>query len=203
MKFKDFRKIIQKSIFTTVEARLVCLKDNPKTLNLQLYQWVKALDLISVKRGLYMFADAKIDAAEIAKNLYCPCYFSLEYALSKYGVIPEATFEYTLVTPKATRRFETPAGVFVYRTIKREAFCGFDSESLMADKEKALVDWFYLNTHKLEAKNSFWQESRLEAIATELNFKKIFRYAKLFKSNKLDSLLNSFYLYAKSQQISQ
>ena len=147
-----------------------------------------------------MLADAKPTMAEIARNLYTPCYFSLEYALNFYGIIPEAVFEYTLVTPKATRRFASPTGIFSYQSIKKEAFFGFDPETLMAEKEKALVDYFYLHSTELEADDSFWEHSRIEAGVTEINFKKVFFYAKFFKSSKLNLLLHSFYSYAKSHQ---
>lgn len=203
MKLKDFQKKMKKTVFITQEARLVCLDENPKVLNVQLHQWKKSGDLVALKRGLYMFPHATVTTAEIAKNLYSPCYFSLEYALSLYGVMPEAVFEYTLVTPKATRRFETPAGIFSYRTISREAFTGFDSDTLMADNEKALVDWFYLNTSKLENSETFWEQSRLEANATKLDFTKIFRYARLFRSKKLLLLLRSFQSYATSRSARQ
>ena len=198
MKLKEFRKKMQKSIFSTVEARILCFNENPDVLNLQLHQWKNAGDLISLKRGIYMFPDSKSSASEIARNLYSPSYFSLEYALNFYGIIPEAVFEYTLVTPKATRRFVTPPGVFNYQTIKKEAFCGFDPETLMAEKEKALVDYFYLHMAEMEPNDSFWRDSRLEANATKIDFKKTFSYAKLFRSAKLISLLDSFYFYAKS-----
>jgi len=200
MKLKDFRKNMKKVVFSRAEAGLVCANDNSSVLNLQLHQWEKSGDLVRLKRGLYMFADAGFGAntLEIAKGLYSPCYFSLEYVLSVYGVIPEAVFKFTLVSTKATRRFETPAGIFIFQKIKREAFTGFDSETLMAEKEKALVDYFYLHSKDFQANDAFWEHSRLEAGATNLNFQKIFRYAKLFKSKKLDTLLNSFYSYAKS-----
>lgn len=198
MKLKDFKKKMIKKIFSAAEAHILGFAESSSMTNLQLHQWKKNSDLISLKRGLYMFSDHRPQKAEIAKALYSPCYFSLEYALSFYGIIPEAVFTYTLVTPKTTRYFKTPEGVFSYRKIKRETFIGFDSETLMAEKEKALVDYFYMNSAKLEPVDAFWEESRLEASATGINFKKVFMYAKLFQSKKLNILLNSFYNYAKS-----
>ena len=200
MKLKDFRKQMKKPLFTTAEAHIVCFRDKPKVVNLQLHQWVKSGDLVALKRGVFMFEGAQVNKAEIAKNLYYPCYFSLEYVLNLHGVMPDAVFEYTLVTPKATRRFETSLGPFNYQTIKRVAFSGFDAQTLMADKEKALVDYFYLHLSSLQTGDAFWEESRLEAIATNLDFKKILRYAKLFTSKKLEFLLNNFINYAKSHQ---
>ncbi len=200
MKLKEFRKKMQMPLFSTAQARIVCFSENPHVLNLQMHQWKKSGDLVSLKRGLYMFSDIKPVASEIARSLYAPCYLSLEYALSFYGILPEAVFEYTLVTTKATRRFETPVGVFTYRTISRKVFTGFDANTLMAEKEKALVDWFYFNTPRLEATETFWEQSRLEAMTTDLDFKKVFRYARLFQSKKLLFLLHSFHTYATSRQ---
>lgn len=200
MKLKDFRKRMKKPIFQTAEARVVCFTDKPAVLNLQLHQWTKSGDLISLKRGLFMFSDAEPPKTEIAKQLYSPCYFSLEYVLNFYGILPDAVFEYTLVTTKTTRRFETTAGIFAYHKMKREAFTGFDPVTLMAEKEKALVDYFYLRGRSFTADDDFWKQSRLEAVATDIDFKKVFRYAKLFESKKLTFLLHSFFAYAKSHQ---
>lgn len=191
---------MRKPIFTTAEARILCFDEHPDVLNVQLHQWKKSGDLVSLKRGVYMFSDAKPSACEIARNVYSPCYFSLEYALNLYGIIPEAVFEYTLVTPKATRRFVTPIGVFIYQTIKKEAFFGFDPETLMAQKEKALVDYFYLHHAELEPNDDFWKHSRIEASSTDIHFKKAFVYAKKFQSSRLMLLLHSFYAYAQSHQ---
>jgi hypothetical protein len=198
MKLKEFRKKMAKPLFLATEAQLVCLPADARTTNLQLHQWKESGDLIPLKRGLYMFADAKPQPADIAGNLYAPCYFSLEYALSFYGIMPEAVFDYTLVTPKATRVFKTPFGTFLYKTIKRAAFTGFDGKTLMAEKEKALVDYFYLNQSRLRPDAGFWAESRLEVKTTVFIFKKAFAFARLFHSKKLLKLLISFESYAKT-----
>lgn len=196
MKLKEFRKKMVKTIFTSQEAKLIML-DQPSALtNLQLHQWEEQGELIRIKRGVYFFSEAKPKAAEIANVLYPPCYFSLEYALSNYGILAEATFNYTLITPRGTRRFATPAGIFHYHKIKREAFTGFDETTLMAEPEKAVVDYFYFRGSSFKMNKAFWEESRLEG--GELNFKKIFRYAKLFDSKRLIDLLLSFQNYAKS-----
>ena len=97
MKLKEFKKKMQKSIFSTAEAHVVAFSDDPKLINLQLHQWKKSGYVTQLKRGLYMFPDAKFDfgALEIAKRLCGPCYFSLEYILSLDGIIPEMVFSYT------------------------------------------------------------------------------------------------------------
>lgn len=213
MKLSYFKKTMQKQIFTATEAKLVAFKDNPALVNLQLHQWKERGELLSLKRGLYAFVDTRPDLADIARALCSPCYFSLEYVLSLEGILPEVAFVYTLVTTRNTHQWQTPFGTFSFRTIKPGAFQGFNPITLMASPEKALVDYFYLNGPHLVPrgnvpegnvpegnlpKDDFWEESRLEALVTEVNFKKVFSYAKLFGSKKLEMLLGSFAAYAKS-----
>lgn len=195
MKLKEFQKTMVKDIFTSREAQIVGFRNDRTLINLQLHQWKKQGEIVQLKRGLYMFAEAKPPIEEVAKNLYSPCYFSLEYVLNLYGIMPEAVFAYTLVAPKPTRKFVTPLGTFYFHTIKKAAFTGFN-EKLWAEPEKALVDYFYLNSHRLEPTPQFWKESRL--YAGELKPKKIFHYAKLFKSPQLTILLKNFLEYAKT-----
>lgn len=198
MRLDIFKKMMKKKVFMADEAKIIAFKDNPAMVNLQLHQWKKRGELLALKRGLYAFADATPEAVEIARHLCSPCYFSLEYVLSLENILPEAVFSYTLVTTQNTRKFNTPFGLFSFRKIKREAFSGFNPKTLVATKEKALADYFYLNSARLVAEDNFWEESRLEAGVTEINFKKVFSYARLFHSKKLETLLRSFEFYAKS-----
>ncbi len=120
MKLKEFHKTMIKPVFSSAEAQLVARGDNPGLINLQLHQWKEQGELVQLKRGVYAFPGVPdLSAAQIAAALYAPCYISLEYALSFYGILPEAAFIYTLVTPKGTRQFTTPLGVFSYHKIKR------------------------------------------------------------------------------------
>lgn len=195
MRFKQFSKRMEKNIFTIEEAQIVAFNTAPKTLKLQLHQWVRAGDLVNLKRGLYAFADRPVDKIEVARYLYQPSYVSLEYALNAYGLIPDVPFAMTLVTPKATRKFDTPYGQFVYRKIKQEAFFGFDPATLMAEKEKALVDWLYLNGRRFLPRVDFWREMRLQNLK-EIDFDKAAFFAERFGSSQLNKLLRSAEEYA-------
>lgn len=200
MQFKQFRKKMEKNIFSKEEAQVVAFETPPTTLKLQLHQWVKAGDLIRVKRGLYAFSDSRLDKGEVARRLYSPCYISLEYALNLYGLIPDVPFSITLVTPKITRKFNTPYGQFVYHKIKSQAFFGYDPKTLIAEKEKTLLDYLYLNRQRLVPQTDFWRESRLQNL-TEVNFNRAFEYAKKFGSEKLMALLRSVRDYASLDQL--
>lgn len=198
MKFRDFSQKMGKGVFTAAEAQVVAFREDRRLTNLQLHQWEKKGLLIRLKRGVYIFSGAAPDPAEAAPALYAPCYFSLEYVLSSLGILPEAAFVYTCVTTKTTRQWDTPLGTFSFRTLKKAAFTGYNPKTLMAEKEKALVDYFYLNRFRLRPDDSFWESSRLEAATTDINFRKVFHFAKLFRSLRLTRLLRSFENYAKS-----
>lgn len=200
MQLKQFRIKMKKNIFSKEEAQIIAFDTPPSTLKLQLHQWVKAGDLINLKRGLYVFSDTRVDKVEVARRLYSPCYISLEYALNLYGLIPDVPFSVTLVTPKITRKFNTPYGQFVYRKIKKEVFFGYDPQTLMAEKEKALVDYLYLNGRRFVPRTDFWRELRLQNL-NDINFNKAFDYAEKFSLKKLITLLRSIKEYASFNQL--
>lgn len=109
-------------------------------------------DIIRVKKGLYVFGKAYRRAPwprEILANLiYGPSYVSLEYALAFYGFIPERVVVVTSVTLSRSRRFETPLGLFTYRSLSEPKYAiGIDQRVLetgghflIAAPEKALAD---------------------------------------------------------------
>ncbi len=195
MKYKEFKKSMKKSVFTIKDARIVAFNNSPQLIKLELHKWSKLKDIIKLKKGVYAFSDVSPNI-KAAQNFHYPCYFSLEFVLNLYGIMTEAIFAYTLITNRTTKKYNTPWGQFIYQKIKNDAFCGFDPKTLIAYKEKALVDYFYLNISKLLPENSFWEESRLNA--KDINFKKVYNFAKLFNSKKLITLLESFEKYAKT-----
>lgn len=195
MQFKEFKKKMQKNIFSKTEAQLVAFETSPDVLKLQLHQWVKSGDLIALKKGLYIFSDVQIDKVEIAKYLYSPSYISLEYALNIYGIIPDVPFSITMVTTKTSRSFNTLFGQFIYHKIKREAFFGFDIATLIAEKEKALVDYLYFNTKYFVPNFKFWKEQRLQNL-NEVDFSRAYSFLEKFNIKKLTILLRSLEEYA-------
>ena len=109
--------------------------------------------LIRLKKGLYALKTDLPGDEEIANALYKPSYISLEYALAKYGIIPESPYSITSVTPNPTRVFTSVNQTYSYYTIKQEAYAGYfldtagEKRVLIAEPEKALVD--FLNDQSL------------------------------------------------------
>jgi predicted transcriptional regulator of viral defense system len=189
-------------IFSTRE--LMLFSNTPQNiLQIQISNWVKKGELIQLKRGLYCF-NPKISGVEInnliiANKLYEPSYISLEYALSYYDIIPDVTFQIISITAKKTKKFENRLGNFYYHHVKPSLFYGFHQEKindnmiLIADREKALIDYFYINLNRIELKMKYLEELRLQNIKhlgrTKLNLyartthkRKIMKIVELLKS---------------------
>jgi predicted transcriptional regulator of viral defense system len=132
-----------------------------QSLLMQLTRWTRAGYLTSLRRGLHTVAEPfrkrSHSAPELANAIYSPSYLSLEWALSHYGLIPEAVPVFTSVTSRVTRTFENPLGRFGYRHIQPRFFTGFSRRELLgadvyiAQPEKALLDFLYLSSGEWSA----------------------------------------------------
>ena len=85
----------------------------------------------------------------LAASIYGPSYLSFDFALSYWGLIPEAVFSFTSATfdKKKRKQFVTPFGLFTYRDVPRKAYpFGIqilnegDYSFFIANPEKALCD---------------------------------------------------------------
>jgi len=162
--------------------------------------------IIRVKKGLYVFGNGARQApysTEILANLiYGPSYISLDYALQHYGLIPERVEGVTSVTTGRSRRFLTPVGLFIYRTIPIRAFqigmdrieIGEGRAFLMATAEKALADKIYedrgtgLHTKK-ELIDYLERNLRVDMAALrEMNPDDLVAIARRYRSQKVRAL---------------
>ena len=132
-----------------------------ENLNYQIKKLIKTGELICLKKGLYT-SRVYLLTLEKTPGLYeryleylanitrQPSYVSLEYALAKYGLIPEGVYTITSITLKTPRIFKNSLGNFTYRNIKESLFTGFNNLDFegkrvkMATKGKSLFDFLYL-----------------------------------------------------------
>jgi len=194
MKYTDLRKKIKTPSFSLQDLRLA----GAKVFDYQFSQWQKQGHIIKIKNGLYIFKDQikNIAPEEIAGKIYSPSYISLEKALSIYGIIPEIVYSLTSVTSKTTREFKNQMGHFSYRHIKPSLFFGYKEikattgKYLLAEPEKALLDFIYLNQEKI--KNNRDIESfrfKKEIIKKDLSLSKIEEYLKSYKNKKIQETI--------------
>jgi len=195
MKYQDLTSLIKIPIFSKNDILLA----GGKIFDYQLTRWVKKGYLLKIKNGIYIFKRdyEKIRGEEIAAVLYQPSYLSLESALSSYGFIPEMVYAYVSVTGKINRIFDNKFGHFIYRHLKSELFWGYrevktdTGRYLIAEPEKALLDYLYLNLSRINSDSDFenlrFNEDRLRET---LNREKFVKYLQAFEIKKLKRWAN-------------
>jgi len=151
LKWDYFEKVVKEkgfSYFSLYDLERI-FSSHRLALKKFLNRKLKEEKIIRLKRNLYCLTDKKPSDYIIANVLYQPSYLSLEWALSFYSIIPEVIYPITSVTTKPTREFNVLNRVFLYQTIKKEAFTDYvinQSEGgsfLIATPEKALADYLY------------------------------------------------------------
>jgi len=211
MNFTEFKKKFQELPFISARA-MMALEQNRQALRNQLTRWQKKGLIIQLKRGIYTLnkEDRKVNPSRffLANQLLWPSYVSLESALGYYGFIPESVADVTSVSTKKTSRFTNPIGRFVYQRIKPEAFRGYYTykdeaglECLIAEPEKAVVDFLYLNLRKfkIKAKTAFKESYRFQNIEG-LKPRKILFWARLFSNSCLEAVAGEFCAFIKEEK---
>ena len=204
MKYIDFINTINEPVFSLQLLRLMNINVYPY----QLTMWSNKGYIAKLKNGIYVVLDKKnkIKKEHIAYRLYEPSYISLEWALSLYGLIPEMVFNVTSVTTKTTRTYNNKLGLFIYRHIKKTLFIGYkkiDSEDqpyLIATPEKALIDYIYLNSSKINNESEL-EELRLNMPEIKkLDYKKIKEYGDLTGSSKVNKIIKMIYVQFRTNK---
>jgi hypothetical protein len=195
MKYQEFKKAIDKPYFTNLDILLKKLN----IYNYQLSTWKKKNYIGRLKSGIYFFVDEKekITPSEVSFLIYQPSYLSMESMLGYYGLIPEIVYGQTAVTTKTTRRFSNDFGNFTYRHINPKLFFGYVpvetpfGKYLIAEPEKALLDYFYFNLGKINDQKDI-DELRInsEELCRIMDRKKIDAYLKEFNIEKLSNIIN-------------
>ena len=117
----------------------------------KLSRMAKSGECFPITKGIYE-TNPHTPAYLLAGSIYGPSYISFEYALSFYGLIPEAVYTVTSATfeKKKKKKFETAFGTFSYRDVPSKAFpLGIrlvqEGEYFyrIAEPEKALCDQLY------------------------------------------------------------
>ena len=197
MKFETLRENLDIPVFTTREIKI-------KSLNIFPYQlsfWSRKKKIGQLKKGVYYLKESRgeIKAEEVASALYAPSYISLETALFDYGFLPDVPQSLTAVTTKTTRTFENELGRFIFRHLSPQLFFGYTGvgekgkKYLLAEPEKAILDYFYLNSASLEEEQDL-RELRFDysEIKQTISIKKLKQYVKAFQIKKMDRLINIF-----------
>jgi len=203
-KFRDMPIIFTKDLFNT-EVKKMQLMCN------QLSRWRQKGLIIKLKRGAYILNEAdrkyNLSLQFIANQLYGPSYVSVEFAFNLYGLIPEKVSDVTSVTTRKTMVIKNDLGIFSYQHIKPDAFRGFkllkeDSglTVFIAEPEKAVVDFLYLNLSKIPIDNiAIFKDSYRFQNLEQLKMDRIIELSKLFNNPKLMKVAANFCDFIKEE----
>jgi predicted transcriptional regulator of viral defense system len=193
-KFKDF------VAFNLSDIRKIEAAFDLRRLN----EWQAKGYIKMLRRGHYVFSGLEINDPVLfllANKIYAPSYVSLEMALAYYNLIPEAVYGITSVASRKTNYFKTDFGEFIYRHIKPQLMFGYKLIGYqgkifkLAEPEKAVLDFFYLNTH-IEAKEDFeGLRFNSEEFVENSDKNKFKDYLSAFENKKLAQRVNTFLRY--------
>lgn len=164
-------------------------------------RWGKKGYLKKLKQGYYYFPHQELNQDFLfytANKIYSPSYVSLEMALKYYGLIPEEIFQITSVSTRKTISFETPVGNFSYRHIKPSFYWGYNlidfagQKILLADPEKAVLDYLYLNTKLKTADDFLGMRVNVREFRSLIVVKRLQEYLKNFGDKQLSKRAKLF-----------
>jgi len=157
--------------------------------------------IIPLTRGLYE-TDPEAPGQCLAGAICGPSYLSFDYALSVYGLIPEAVYVYTSATfeKKKKKEYVNKFGRYLYRDVPSEVYpMGIvikdeDKYSyLIATPEKSLCDKLYSMppvTSVKDMKKMLFEDLRIdEDDFSRLNFDDILQIGNGYHSNNLKYLM--------------
>jgi len=177
-----FRKNISKSLFSLSDLVLLTGEER-SSLSVQLTRLVKSGIVDRPVRRWYENPFHRPSREELAVMIRYPSYLSMEYALSRHGVLSQNVFSFTLVTTKLPYVYRIGDDVFEYHQVKRSLFRGYLKEGavLVAELEKALLDLIYVRfvrgrNMKGDALGSLVDDMYLE----EFDRERLYRYAEWY-----------------------
>lgn len=179
-------------------------KIDPSFHKQRLSEWQKKGYIKKLRQGFYMFSDLSVDEHVlflIAHRIYQPSYISLEMAFSLYHLIPESVYTVTSVTSRKTNNFRTETGSFSYRHIKPELMFGYelreydDHRYAVAEIEKAVLDYLYLNPHIRDVADFDGLRLNISEFKAQANMETFSKYLEAFKSKALSDRARTFITY--------
>ena len=198
MRFLDFKDHFEAFRVFSVQD---ILKWDPAFDTRRLVEWQKKNYVKRIVNRWYLFVDTRLDENLlylIANRIYSPSYVSFESALAYYRLIPEGVYTTTSATTLKTNHFTTSLGAFNYRHLKPELMFGYRLVEVagqrfkMAEPEKLLLDYMYLNT-ELQSANDFESLRINQAeLRTLLNESRLIEYLALFENKALEKRVNTF-----------
>lgn len=207
MKFLDVRNQLRDAtMFSLLDLRKIESGFDRR----RLVEWQKKGYIKKIIRNFYVFSDQEITEPAlfvIANTVYPHSYISFEMALNHYQLIPESVYGITSVTTRKTTTLKTPLGDFIYRSLKPELFFGYvpipfqNQRYLMAEPEKAVLDFLYLNPTLLGDDDFAGLRINREEFLAKINQEKLEKYLAVFDSLTLKKRVLRFMEFIRHADI--
>jgi predicted transcriptional regulator of viral defense system len=207
MQFLDLKNYFRESVVLSVSD---IRKMEPSFDVRRLVEWQKKGYVKKIIRNFYIFSDQEIAEPAlfiIANSIYSPSYISFEMALAHYQLIPESVYGITSATSKKTTVFGTQLGDFIYRSIKPELFFGYNltpfrgQHYLMAEAEKALLDFLYLNPTVVGDEDFAGLRINPDEFTSKISQEKLNKYLAIFDSPALKKRVLRFIKFINNADI--
>lgn len=177
-----FKQHKEKKIFSLSD--LVQLTGEDKSsLSVQLTRLVKAGVISRAAQVWYENPFMPPSFEEVAMVVRYPSYLSMEYALSKHGILSQAVYTLTLVTTKLPYTYRTDRAIYEYHQVNQSLFWGYLKEGtvLTAEPEKALLDLIYIRYASTRELNIDGIASLVNDMTVyEFDLEKLHQYSKKF-----------------------
>jgi len=202
MRYLEFRKgVLAFQVFSTRDIE----KLFPDFDSRRLVEWQEKGYLRKLVNKWYMLAECKEDEQllyRISNCIYRPSYISLVSALAFYHLIPEGVYSTTAITTKKTKKYVNPLGTFDFQSLKPTLFFGYTilhrgklPPVLMADMEKAILDYLYLQNSLQSAEDIEHLRFNFTELRSTCDWQKMSSYQLEFKSRVVDKRVK----YLKAQ----
>jgi len=198
MQYLELRENLKKFIVFSIND---IFKVDPNFHKQRLSEWQKKGYIKKIIKGYYIFSDLEINEQAlfiIANKIFDPSYISLEMALSYHGLIPESVYGITSITSKKTYTFTSELAEFSYNKIKPELMFGYelihyqDQNFKIAEVEKAILDFFYINP-KIKSEGDFYElRINKEIFREKVDMIKFKNYLEKFNNKSLAKRVNKF-----------
>lgn len=169
-------------LFTLHDFRRLFPTENTYTVYERMKQLKRKTIVAVLSKGKYMLSANAPPEFAVANFLYQPSYVSLESALSFYSIITGFPHQVFSLTTHKTKHISALGMEYRYVHIKSELFWGFEKREtfLIADKEKALLDYLYLASKGLR----LYQPDEFDF--SDIDRKKLITYCRRVKDTRLE-----------------
>lgn len=196
MNYLQFREAFYNlGIFSTIQVKLMYPGFNSDNL----IHWQKKGYIYRIRNKWYCFSDfTRVNGFQylLANFIYKPSYISHQEALMFYGLIPEHIVDSVSVTTRKTIQFTFQNRTYKYYSIAPALYFGYELKEipvngtsynhLIADKEKAILDFLYFS-------GNYYSEEELAEIRfnelvlkDEVDWEKMKNYLSIFRNKALN-----------------